>query len=176
MMMHLLAGLFDLGKNMGAENDGMVAGQAFDQVAGFVDLFGVEAGGGLVKNQYVGIVNDGLRQADPLPIPFGELAQKLVLHVGHKATVTHIVDALFKLRAGEALELAHEPQIFGRLHLGVERRSFGQIPDSLFDFEGCSRTSKPATEAVPEEGERKQVRMRMVVVFPAPLGPRNPTI
>src|SRR5580658_1972673 len=41
---------------------------------------------------------------------------------------------------------------------------------------GCSRTSKPATEAVPAEGGRKQVRMRIVVVFPAPLGPRNPTI
>ena len=36
---HLLAGLFHLGKNMGAENDGVVAGQALDQVAGFIDLF-----------------------------------------------------------------------------------------------------------------------------------------
>src|SRR5580658_5445533 len=41
---------------------------------------------------------------------------------------------------------------------------------------GCSCTSKPATLAVPEVGGRKQVRMRMVVVLPAPLGPRKPTI
>src|SRR5690242_3882916 len=41
---------------------------------------------------------------------------------------------------------------------------------------GCSRTSKPATLAEPEVGGKKQVRMRMVVVLPAPLGPRNPTI
>src|SRR5579864_4913875 len=41
---------------------------------------------------------------------------------------------------------------------------------------GCSRTSKPATCAVPTVGGRKQVRTRMVVVFPAPLGPRKPTI
>ena len=41
---------------------------------------------------------------------------------------------------------------------------------------GCSRTSKPATVAVPAVGGRKQVSMRMVVVFPAPLGPRKPTI
>ena len=41
---------------------------------------------------------------------------------------------------------------------------------------GFSRTSKPATLALPEVGGRKQVRTRMVVVFPAPLGPRKPTI
>ena len=121
---------------MGTENDGMVAGQALDQVTGLIDLFGVEAGRGLVKNQYVGVVNDGLRQAYPLPVPFRELAQKLVLHVAYKAAVTYIVDALFKLGPGEALELAHESQIFGRLHFRIERRSFGQIPDSLFDLEG----------------------------------------
>src|SRR5262250_1480100 len=41
---------------------------------------------------------------------------------------------------------------------------------------GCSRTSNPATVAVPALGGRKQVSIRMVVVLPAPLGPRNPTI
>src|SRR5579872_2848622 len=41
---------------------------------------------------------------------------------------------------------------------------------------GCSITSKPATLAVPAVGGRKQVRIRMVVVLPAPFGPRKPTI
>src|SRR5579871_6188240 len=41
---------------------------------------------------------------------------------------------------------------------------------------GFSTTSKPATFALPSVGGRKQVRMRMVVVLPAPLGPRKPTI
>src|ERR1700678_2924128 len=41
---------------------------------------------------------------------------------------------------------------------------------------GCSCTSKPATLALPSVGGRKQVRIRMVVVLPAPLGPRKPTI
>src|SRR5215469_11547566 len=41
---------------------------------------------------------------------------------------------------------------------------------------GCSSTSKPATLAPPSDGGRKQVRMRMVVVFPATLGPRKPPI
>src|SRR5580693_9091421 len=41
---------------------------------------------------------------------------------------------------------------------------------------GCSNTSYPATVAPPDVGERKQVSMRIVVVFPAPFGPRKPTI
>src|SRR5580700_1565234 len=46
----------------------------------------------------------------------------------------------------------------------------------FFTSRGCSRMSYPATVAVPPVGVRKQVSMRMVVVFPAPFGPRNPTI
>src|SRR5271170_1345806 len=41
---------------------------------------------------------------------------------------------------------------------------------------GSSRTSKPATVATPSVGGRKHVSMRIVVVLPAPLGPRKPTI
>src|SRR5215472_7367993 len=41
---------------------------------------------------------------------------------------------------------------------------------------GFSCTSKPAIVALPAVGGRKQVRTRIVVVFPAPLGPRKPTI
>ena len=39
-----------------------------------------------------------------------------------------------------------------------------------------SKTSKPATVALPAVGGKKHVSMRMVVVLPAPLGPRNPTM
>src|SRR6478752_6772025 len=46
----------------------------------------------------------------------------------------------------------------------------------FFTSSGFLRTSKPATVAVPALGGRKQVSMRMVVVLPAPFGPRNPTI
>src|SRR5215468_9440643 len=41
---------------------------------------------------------------------------------------------------------------------------------------GWFTTSYPATFAVPSVGGRKHVKTRIVVVFPAPLGPKNPTI
>ena len=40
---------------------------------------------------------------------------------------------------------------------------------------GDSNTSNPATRAVPEVGGKKPVSIRIVVVLPAPLGPRNPS-
>src|SRR6185369_3151761 len=40
----------------------------------------------------------------------------------------------------------------------------------------CSNTSNPATRTVPSVAGRKPVMTRMVVVFPAPFGPRKPRI
>ena len=41
---------------------------------------------------------------------------------------------------------------------------------------GFSKTSKPATFTLPLLGGKTPVIIRMVVVLPAPLGPRKPTI
>ncbi len=71
----LLAGLLDLRQDVSAQDDGVVAGETLDQLARFIDLLGIEAGSRLVENQHVGIVNDGLRQADALAVALGELAE-----------------------------------------------------------------------------------------------------
>ena len=71
---HLAAGLLDFGQDVGAENDGVIAGEAGDQLAGFALLFGIEAGGGLIENQHGRVVNDRLGDADALPVAFGKLA------------------------------------------------------------------------------------------------------
>jgi hypothetical protein len=66
----VFAGLLHLGQNVRAQNDGVLAGQVFDEVASLVDLLGVKTGSGLVQNEHVGIVNNGLRQSHPLPVAF----------------------------------------------------------------------------------------------------------
>ena len=38
----------------------------------------------------------------------------------------------------------------------------------------CRTQSMPITRAEPEVGERRPRRVRMVVLFPAPLGPMKP--
>src|SRR2546425_7530197 len=45
-----------------------------------------------------------------------------------------------------------------------------------FTASGSFTTSTPATRADPEVGSKSPQRIRMVVVFPEPLGPRMPKI
>ena len=50
----------------------MIAGQVLDQLTGLDDLLGVEAGGRLVEDEDVGIVDQRLRQADALLVALRE--------------------------------------------------------------------------------------------------------
>ena len=43
-------------------------------------------------------------------------------------------------------------------------------------FLAWETTSNPATKAFPEDGFKRVVRIIMVVLLPAPFGPRNPKI
>ncbi len=132
---HLLAGLLDFGQNVSAENDGVVAAQALDQVSSFVDLLRIETGRRLIENQHVRVVNDRLRQTYTLAIAFRQFTQQLVLHIRNRAPIANVIDSLAQLRAREPFELADEGQVFARLHLRIERRGFGKIADALLDFE-----------------------------------------
>ena len=69
-----LAGLRDLRQDVRAEDDGVIAGEAADEVARLDDLLGVEAGGRLVEDQHFRVVDERLREADALPVALRELA------------------------------------------------------------------------------------------------------
>src|SRR5262249_34483982 len=60
----------DLGKDMGAQNDGVAAAEAPDELADLDDLPGIEAHCGFVQNQQLRIVDQRLGNADPLAESF----------------------------------------------------------------------------------------------------------
>ena len=62
-----LANCGGFGKDVCAQNDRVRAGQALNQLSDFNDLFGIETDGWFVKNQYGWIMQERLRQSDPLP-------------------------------------------------------------------------------------------------------------
>src|SRR3984957_2603527 len=68
---HLFTSLFDFRKDVCAQDNGVFARKILDQVPRLVDLLRVEAGGGLIENQNLRVMNNGLRQAYPLPVSFG---------------------------------------------------------------------------------------------------------
>ena len=73
-----LAGLRDLGKDVRAEDDRVIAGQLLDELPRFDDLLRIESGGRLVEDQDIGIVNERLRQTDALPVAFRQLGAEPV--------------------------------------------------------------------------------------------------
>src|SRR5262249_8338519 len=132
---HLLAGLLNLGKDVSAENDGVVAGETADEFARFVNLFGIEAGGRLIKNEHVGVVDGGLSQANAAAIALGKLAEDFFLDVGDGAAIKNKADALCEVCSAQAFDFSDELEILGGAHFQVQRRSFRQIADAALDLD-----------------------------------------
>ena len=148
---------------MRAQNNRVVAGEALDQVARLIDLLGIQSGSRFVQNEYIRIVNDGLGQANPLTVAFGQFAEKLVLYVPDCAAIANDIDALPELSAGKAFQPSNERQVFCSTHLEIERRGFGEIANPSLDFErrfddiktgnGCSaRTGRQEARQYPHRG------------------------
>ena len=68
----------DLGQDVRAQDDRVIAGELLDQLARLDDLLRVEAGGRLVEDQHVGVVDQRLREADALPVALRQLAAQAV--------------------------------------------------------------------------------------------------
>ena len=131
---HLAAGLLHFGEDVGAEDDGVIAGETGDQLAGLTLLFRIEAGSGLIENEHGRIVNDSLGEADALPEAFGELADDGVAGLRDGAALADLLDAPVDLMGRDALEFGDKCEVIDNFHLRVERRSFGQVADALLDF------------------------------------------
>jgi hypothetical protein len=71
---HPLAGLRDLGQDVGAQDDRVIARELLDEAARLVDLLRVEPCGRLVEDQHVGVVDERLGEPDALPVALRELA------------------------------------------------------------------------------------------------------
>ncbi len=88
-----LAGLRHFRKDVRAQDDGVVAAELANQLAGLDDLLRVEAGGRLVEHQHLGVVNDRLREADALPVALRQLRGSGGRPCRHPRLLHHVVDA-----------------------------------------------------------------------------------
>ena len=68
--------------------------EALDQGANFADLVRIEPDGRLVKDQDVGLVDQGIGETDPLAVALGECADELSLHVPETAEFQGVIDLL----------------------------------------------------------------------------------
>jgi len=73
------------------------------------------------------------------------------------------------------VETGRELEVIGYLHLGYTGGVSAKSGAS-FNVDRLVETSKPASTALARGGGMKPVRIFIVVLLPAPLGPRKPTI
>ena len=85
--------------------------------------------------------------------------------------------SLGKIFGGNAVQSGKKAEILDHLQIVVEGKFLRHVADPLANcFRLLWRRPVPATRARPAEGSSRPHRMRIVVDFPAPFGPRKPKI
>ena len=117
----------DFGQYVGAENDGFIFAHLADELADFQNLVGVEAGGGLVEDEHVGVVDEGLGQAHALPVALAERANLLVLLAAQAHATHQLGHAGAQAGAAQPVHRADEFEVLVHVHIEVERVVLGQV-------------------------------------------------
>ena len=122
-------GAFDLGDDVGAEEDGAVLGELGDEGAGGAHLGGVEPVGGFVEDEDGRVVDEGGGEAHPLAIALTERPDAFVGVVGEAAPVDDASDGGAAGLSGEAEQAGPIIEVLGGLEFVVERGGFGEIAE-----------------------------------------------
>ena len=111
-------------------------GQALDQLAHLVLLVGVEAVGGFVENQHLGVMQNRLGQADAALEAFRQGFDALFQHGVQLDLSDCFGHPLTLLGAFETAHLGDKFEEAAHRHIAVARRAFGQITDLPLGLEG----------------------------------------
>jgi hypothetical protein len=118
-----------------AENDRVIAAEALDESTRFVLLLHVQAGGRLVEDQHIRVVQQRLGKAYALPVPFRELRAMAVAHVGDLSLLHHRLKPRGALGPGHALDPRAKGKVVEHGHVRVERRRFRKVTRSSLGFD-----------------------------------------
>ena len=110
---HAVAHRLDFLQDVGREQDRLGLADAADRLADLADLVRVEAGGRLVHDQHVRLVQQHLGHADALAEALRELADRLADHAAELAQVDDRVHPLVDLLAASCR--GPSPKNFSRL-------------------------------------------------------------
>lgn len=147
---------FDLGDDMGAEQDGAVRGELGDEGAGGAHLGGVEAVGGFVEDEDRRVVDDGGGEPDALAVSLAEHADAFVGHVGEPAPVDDAGDGGLSFGAAEAEEFGPIIEVLRRFEFVIEGCGFWEVAQAGACGDGVGVSV--SGDAVPGEGDGAGIR------------------
>ena len=128
---------------MGGEDHGAFSRQRADELAGLVDLLGIESRGRFVENEQVGFVHERLREPHPLAVAAAQLPDDAVPRLTEGRALDRARYRLPDPASRDAPQPRCELEEGADLHLRVQRRVFRQIPDPPPDFERSLRDVQP---------------------------------
>ncbi len=143
---HPVAGLGHFRKDVRAQHDRVSAGETTNQIPRLDDLFRVQARGGFVEDQHLGVVQQRLRQTDTLFVPLRQARAVAIGHVINMGLAHRALDlrlALGLVHRGRQLQLGDKGQILLHRHVGVQGRRFRQVPDAAFRLDRLRKHIKP---------------------------------
>ncbi len=95
---------------MAAQEHGPPAAESGDEFANPLDLVRIEAARGLVEDQDVGIVDQRLRQADPLAVAMAQIAHQASTHLAQAGPLDQVRQVRHAPTRRHTLELGRESQ------------------------------------------------------------------
>jgi hypothetical protein len=103
----------------------MLAGEALDQFPNLLDLVRIETDGRLVEDDDIGIVDDRLRNADPLFVAAGKALDQFAAARGQAGQRHCLVDPRGDVSGADAFDAGDEREVVLDRHLRVERWGLG---------------------------------------------------
>ena len=137
----------------------------------------VDAGGGLVQKERLGLVHDGAREREPLLIAERQLFGRHAQPIAEGEDVDHLIDLPVLRGPGQSVDPGEEAQILIDAQVAVERELLRHVTQPVpCACRVLAEIFIPATRPSPSFGLSRPQSMRNVVDLPAPLGPSNPKI
>ena len=165
------AGAFDLPQQVTGEENGLPpVRQDADDLADLPHALGIQAVGGLVEDDQLGVVEHGGGQGEAL-LHAQRVGAEAVSGAVRQADQ---LQALFDARAAHPLHRSGDAEVVASAHVGVEVGRLQGGADAGAGGDQVPGLGGPEEPEAPAVGLMIPMSMPMVVVLPLPFGPRKP--
>ena len=142
----------DLLHDVGRENDRTLFAKVANEGSDLDELVGVEAGGGFIEDEQLGIAEERLGEADTLAVAFAQFADMLVTLRRQADAVDEVINNIGIPRFRDTGKSRHKLQVLGDVHLVVEGVVLGEVADAFGYGNGTVVSAPEADEDLHQRG------------------------
>ena len=134
-----VAEVLEFAENVGGDKDGFAHALEFLEDGHHFDAgSGVQAAGGFVEEEELGVVDEDAGEAEPLLHAAAKGADEGSLFVRQSDEFEHVFDGAFALFGGDFVAGAKEVEVFGDFHVFVDAKEVGHVADEVADGVGVA--------------------------------------